>query len=338
MHGRGTLTSETRLLVELSGEQPNLAISEALGGLKGLGQRPGEVVYEPRFLTFRAHVSPEALAGRLALARYMGEVLLSGTVEDVISKASGVDMGGRRFRVRARDYTGRRIKPSLEASIGGALAFTGKVDLETPEVDLRAVVSRRAYLYLLQAEVDRSSFEFRKPENRPFFLPVSLHPRFARALVNLTGVRRGQVLLDPFCGTGGILMEAALVGARAVGSDVRSEVVEGCADNLEAFGLEAELFDSDVGDVPQRLEPVDAIATDPPYGRAAGTMRENVTSLMERAFRAFQRALKQGGRLAICLPELKLLDIGRRYLRLVEWHSLPVHRSLTRHFAVFEKA
>jgi tRNA (guanine10-N2)-dimethyltransferase len=185
--------------------------------------------------------------------------------------------------------------------------------------------------------VDRSSYEARRPENRPFFLPVGLHPRLARALVNLTGVGRGERLLDPFCGTGGVLMEAALIGAKAVGSDLRSNVVDGCRDNLRAFGLDAEMRACDIGDVPEEISDVDSIATDPPYGKAAATMGEDIPSLMDRAFATFRRVLKPGGRAAVCLPNLGLIDIGRRHLRILEWHSIPVHRSLTRHFAVFER-
>lgn len=328
---------EVQLLVELSGEHPNLAISETLGAVTGLGKYAREIVYEPRFLVFRSAVDPTALGARLAMARRVGEVLLSGSLEEVVRWAARVDLRGRRFGVRARDFSGRHDRMALEESIGGALTATGQVDLDNPEEDLRLLVSRQAYLFRIRAEVDRSSFEVRKPENRPFFLPVSLHPRLARALVNLTGVHPGQTLLDPFCGTGGILMEAALVGARAVGSDVRPDVVEGCGQNLKAFGLEAELFVSDVGDVAGHLESVDAIATDPPYGKAAGTMGENIESLMERAFDIFSRVLRIGGRLAICLPERNLLDLGKNYMKLIEWHGLPVHKSLTRHFAVFER-
>ena len=47
---------------------------------------------------------------------------------------------------------------------------------------------------------------------RPFFRPVSLEPRLARAAVNIAaGVDEGYVV-DPMCGTGGILIESALTG------------------------------------------------------------------------------------------------------------------------------
>ena len=36
----------------------------------------------------------------------------------------------------------------------------------------------------------------------------------------MTFVKRGGRLLDPFCGTGGVLIEAATIGVRACGSDI----------------------------------------------------------------------------------------------------------------------
>ncbi|MCJ2520337.1 MAG: RsmD family RNA methyltransferase [Candidatus Thermoplasmatota archaeon] len=324
-------------LVEFSGEHPNLPISDALGCLRGLGVIPSKVVYERRFLAFRPGVDLRELALRAALGRYVGEVLISGTLEEVRRRTGEVDLRGRSFRLRVVDYTGSVETPSLEAALGGSLASTGRVDLEDPEVDLRLIISEGACLFRVEAVVDRAGFESRKVERRPSFRPVGLHPKFARALVNLTGVSKGETLLDPFSGTGGILLEAALVGARAAGSDVKEDVLEGCRENLHFFGLEADMRVCDVGDIVEEFDRVDAIATDPPYGRAAGTMGERLPRLIERAFEAFRGVLKVSGRVAICLPKLEYIDLGKRYLRLLEWHSLPVHRSLIRHFSVFEK-
>src|SRR5207245_1715269 len=67
--------------------------------------------------------------------------------------------------------------------------------------------------------VDRSRLEATKVANRPFSLPISLHPKFARALVNLARVPMAGTVLDPFCGTGGVLLEAAELGLRGVGID-----------------------------------------------------------------------------------------------------------------------
>ena len=52
-------------------------------------------------------------------------------------------------------------------------------------------------------------------------------PRMARALVNISLVNPGEWLFDPFCGTGGILIEASDVGAVAAGGDMDRVMVTG---------------------------------------------------------------------------------------------------------------
>lgn len=331
------MSGRQEYLVELSGEHPNLPISEVLGALKGIRAEALDLLYEPRLLRFVSELEPADLASRLALARYVSVVHASGDLLAIRRACEAMDLEGRTFRLRIHDFTDRHDKPSLEAELGGLLTRTGTANLDQPQIDLRAVISHGVYLAEVMAAIDRTSFEMRRADRRPFFRPVSLHPRLARALVNLTGVSKGERLLDPFCGTGGILLEAGLIGARPIGCDVRADIVEGCRENLEAFGLKAELHVCDIGDVPEQVGQVDAVATDPPYGKAASTLGESLPELTDRSFKAITAVLKDGGRAAICLSRPEFLGLGKRYLRLVEWHALPVHRTLTRYFSVFQK-
>ncbi len=76
------------------------------------------------------------------------------------------------------------------------------------------------------------------PRINLFFHPGVLMPRVARALANLSGIKPGELFLDPFCGTAGILIEAGLMGARVIGVDAQEKLVEGARMNLEAFKLD----------------------------------------------------------------------------------------------------
>lgn len=329
--------SETHLsVVEVSGEHPNLPMAEVFSVLRGMGESPTDVWVEPRAVVFRAAVSLPKLVSRLAFARYAGEAILWGPLEEIHDRLPSLDMQGKRFRLRVVDHPDRSSR-DLEARLGARLTATGRVDLETPEVDLRLIQGRRAHLYAVSAQVRRGDFDARAARHRPFTRPIVLHPRFARALVNLTGVSPGGVLLDPFCGTGGILMEAFLVGARAVGADLRADVIEGCRRNLVHLGMDVDLHVGDVGEVSSAVNRVDAIATDPPYGKGATTRGEDLADLLQRAFRAFDEVLVPGGRVAITLPDPDLMELGRRYFDLLEWHKVRVHRSLDRYFCLFQR-
>ncbi|MFQ5908713.1 MAG: RsmD family RNA methyltransferase [Thermoplasmata archaeon] len=321
-------------VVEVSGEHPNLPVSEVLASVRAMGHATREVWHEPRFVTFQSGADLPTLVSRLAFGRYGGKALLQGRLEDIEAQLPSLDLRAKGFRLRVADGL-QGGAGSLEARLGGALAATGRVDLEDPEVDLRVVGGERVFLYEVAARVDRAGFEARAARNRPFARPVVLHPRFARALVNLTRVRAGDTLLDPFCGTGGVLMEASLVGARSVGADLQEVVIDGCRRNLNHFGMRADLHATDVGKIAQQVDEVNAIATDPPYGRGATTRGEDLSALLQRAFEVFAGILRPGGRLAIALPDPEFMELGRRHFTLVEWHKVRVHRSLDRYFCLF---
>ena len=182
------------------------------------------------------------IASRLALTHRLGRYLGSCRLEDTVDLAGKLDLPPGTPRGTGSSGTrryGREVDLGswLTIKVGGVVAKGRKVDLTRPEVELRMFVSDRVHFFLGEAEMDRCQFEQRKVAERPFFSPISLHPKFARALVNMTLVKRGDRLLDPFCGTGGVLIEAASIGVRACGSDISPEMVDGCIQNMEHFGL-----------------------------------------------------------------------------------------------------
>lgn len=60
-----------------------------------------------------------------------------------------------------------------------------------------------------------------------------LPPKLARIMVNLAQLEQGEILWDPFCGSGTILVEAALLGYNVLGSDIDAEAVEAAQQNIE---------------------------------------------------------------------------------------------------------
>lgn len=324
-----------RAFIELSGEHPTLPRAEALAAMAAERVEIRSVTFGAQVLRLDAVGPVERAAHRLGLAHIVCEEIVHGDLDGIRAFARDTDLGGKTFRVRARGV-GVAIDPrEIEGVLGGDLARGGRVDLEQPSLDLRLLVGDEYVLGRVLHRIDRSRLESTKVARRPFSLPISLHPKFARALVNLARIPMGGTVLDPFCGTGGILLEAADVGLRPIGTDRDPRMVRGARMSLRRMAGQADLVTSDAGALPFRRGSVHGIATDPPYGRAASTRGEPVDRLYTRAFRAFADLLPPGGHLAIVLPDRARIDAGADVLDLIESHALRVHRSLVRHFCVF---
>ncbi len=325
---------------ELSGEHPTLPQAEAYGCcaaecdyFKFTTSGPGYAIFgfEPSAL--------KSIASRLALTHRLGRYLGSCPPAEVEHLARGLELPDGSIAVRVKRYQENHLDVDagkLAAQVGGVVAKGKKVDLERPEVELRMFVSERVHFFLSEAEIDRGQFEKRKVAERPFFSPISLHPKFARALVNMTFVKRGEKLLDPFCGTGGVLIEAASIGVKAYGSDISPEMIEGCIQNMEHFGLPFEKMEvADIGDIAEVIGPVDTVATDPPYGRATSTNKEPLGELYARSLPSIATVLERGSRVGIVLP--RTCPEEREGLELVHHHSQKVHRSLSRNYCILRK-
>ncbi len=211
------------------------------------------------------------------------------------------------------------------------------VDLENPVVMFRLVLTEDKCVFgRLIESVDRGQYEVRRPQQRPFFHPGVLLPRFARALVNISSLSDG-ILLDPFCGTGGILIEAALIGAQCVGIDVQQKMVLGTGFNLKYYDMGGMLIVGDACETPLKSEKVDAVVTDLPYGKSALIQARSLEHLYHDSLREIYRVLKKNKKAVIVsqIPLDKLADEVGFIVR--ERHQQRVHRSLTRQIIVLQK-
>ena len=327
-----------RTFIELSGEHPTLPRAEALAAMAAERIEIRSVSFGPQLLRLDTVGPIERAASRLGLAHVVCEEVAAGDLDSIRAAARDEDLAGRTFRVRARGLGIDVDTAAIEGSLGADFGRTGRVDLEQPILDFRLLVAETCLLGRVLHRVDRSRLESTKVAHRPFSLPISLHPKFARALLNLARIPIGGTVLDPFCGTGGILLEASQMGLRGIGTDTQRAMILGARTSLRREAAVAGLAVADAGRLPVRAGSVLGIATDPPYGRAASTRGERIDRLYARAFESFADLLPRGGHAAVVMPQEALIKIGSESLEFVEDHALRVHRSLVRHFCVFVRA
>ncbi|MEM3852340.1 MAG: methyltransferase domain-containing protein [Methanomassiliicoccales archaeon] len=327
------------LIVELSLEHrelPFLEVSEVASSLGDAIERSGSWTALVRSERNAPHLD---YCNRMALAGSVSSLLFADKDLEHIKDAlhtTDLPAGAYAVRVSARDRETRKVAPVIEREMGSVIADRVSFNLKSPDRVIRIIRDGDWYCCLQMCCVDRRGFAGRHGNKRPFNLPVSLHPRLARALLNLCHVGSGTRLLDPFCGTGGILIEGALLGSAAIGADIDARMIRGATLNLSSLGLlsACTLYNMDAGDI-VKLGTFDAVVTDPPYGRSS-FRTEPISSLYARAFAAISSVLREGGRLGIVLPDMSLLPRSQE-LRCLYHAEVKVHASLTRHFLVFEK-
>lgn len=147
---------------------------------------------------------------------------------------------------------------------------------------------------------------------RPYQRRVALGANVAHAMLRLAARERPpQAVLDPCCGTGTILLEAANMfpQARLIGSDSDPRSVIGAGENLAHYKLEERgtTCQADCRELATLAAhgPVDAIVTNPPFGRRLGQRID---------FRRFYRELLAGARDLIAERGRLILLADRRGL------------------------
>ncbi|HLG24173.1 MAG TPA: methyltransferase domain-containing protein [Candidatus Nanoarchaeia archaeon] len=139
-----------------------------------------------------------------------------------------------------------------------------KVDLEKPKTHIGFFFfGKKVYCGLLIKEI-KGDFDSRKAHKRPFNHPGSLHPKAARALINISEIKGNEKILDPFCGTGGFLIEASLMGISSKGYDIDKSLIEGCRENLKFFNIINSRVES--RNALKLAEKADYVVSDLPYG------------------------------------------------------------------------
>ena len=189
------------------------------------------------------------------------------------------------YAVRAENLTENEFnKEEIESDIGERISgLTNEVDLENPDTVVKVYnTEERLVIGKVVEDINRGLFMERSNEKRPFSSPISMDPILARVLVNLSEVSAGESVLDPFCGTGGVLIEAGLCGILPKGLDIQEKMVSGTQKNLENYGiLNHDIKQGDISEVDDIFDGYDVIITDLPYGKASQEENEAVDKFLE---------------------------------------------------------
>ncbi|MHA1304643.1 MAG: TRM11 family SAM-dependent methyltransferase, partial [Candidatus Heimdallarchaeaceae archaeon] len=152
-------------------------------------------------------------------------------------------------------------------------------------------------------------------------------------------IKVGETFYDPFCGSGGLLLESSIIGAHTLGSDLDYRAVRSSVINMRSLGARNySLFIGDSRFLP--VKKVDAIATDPPYAIQSSTHGKTIKDLAFEFLSETQKILKNEGYIVFCLPkkhEPEKIVEKIQGLKIQKIIDTRIHRSLTRRILVMVK-
>ena len=190
------------------------------------------------------------------------------TLDALCAQVAALTIDSDRFRVEYLSLWPQNPLPKPHVVLAVADAIQAYPDLNAPQ-----------HRFLVAAQADHLWFgeilaeparDYRGHDAKPYRTSSSLSARLARALVNLVAPP-AQSILDPFCGTGSILLEAGALGLQPFGLDNNIKMVGMTRRNLAHFGYAAQV---ELGDARACTQSADAIVTDLPYGRLLQQDRE----------------------------------------------------------------
>lgn len=151
--------------------------------------------------------------------------------------------------------------------------------------------------------------------NRDAFVGM-LPPKLAQQMLNLAGAQPNETILDPFCGTGVVLQEAALQGCRVYGTDLNEKMVRFTRDNLvwlkETYNINFDVF-YEVGDATNATwrPPIDHVVCETYLGQPLSGLPKpdklaeimgNCNKITELFLKNIRPQLKPGSRHCLAVP------------------------------------
>ena len=147
-------------------------------------------------------------------------------------------------------------------------------------------------------------------------------------MILLTEPGENDTFLDPMCGSGTLLAERMLAGGygQVLGGDSDARAVEAARQNLAGLGKGWRVARWDAKRLPLETASVDAVATNPPFGKQIGS-RQEIEQLYPAFIAEVARVLKSGGRVVILSSQYELIKEavrGQPELQIVRGYSVAV--------------
>ena len=263
----------------------------ALAHVKGLGYGP-DALRVIHSATLNSNVTSALNIWRRTHAREQP------TTWRVVSQMSGT------HDFRRRD-AGRAVSNALERAMPRAIRHVDdNADLEV-------------WLWLNGSEMliglRLSDATMRHRSYKQEHVPASLRPTIGAAMSLLSRPTPQDIVFDPMCGAGTIIIERGLLAPfdRLIGSDISEEAVAMARRNARTAGIMASWRDWDARSLPLDGASVTRLITNLPFGKQIGTPEET-GELYGAVIQEFGRVLTPDGLMVTLTSQDRLWDMTLR--------------------------
>jgi 23S rRNA G2445 N2-methylase RlmL len=176
--------------------------------------------------------------------------------------------------------------------------YKKKVDLENYDLNIRFdLVGKFGYVGLQLT--DDSLY---KRYTKPFNHIAAIKSTIAYAMIVLSGIEKGEVMLDPMCGSGTIPMEVASLfktKVKIIAGDIDERCVKGSIKNAMLNNLDKyiEFRKIDATKLEDYVSSVNKIITNPPYG--VRIEKKNLKDFYKRFLLSSANVLDDEGKITI---------------------------------------
>lgn len=230
-----------------------------------------------------------------------------------------------------------RLIPNESPALSTATSHHNKLGLSDNKVELLIVRNNQGKVVIAESLGSQNITAYAKRDQgrpkRDAFVGM-LPPKLAQIMINLAvgdDTSGALSLLDPFCGTGVILQEAALAGHSVYGSDLSQKMIDFSTQNLawlaksHRTNVTSRLEQGDAMDHIWRL-PIDAVACEtylgqpfsaPPSPAKLREVRGNCNHIISQFLKNIATQIKPGTPLCVAVPAWRGVDGSFTHLPLI---------------------
>ncbi|MCD4771739.1 hypothetical protein K8R30_04995 [archaeon] len=320
------------------GRNPELSRQEILEFLKARNRIHKEIFFQDNLLIIETNEGERFSIQEFGGVMHLGEITFEGNSEELreylekneiipSDKFSYATFGNQDTQILKEKFKSEKKKASQKHG-RKLLAFQDGHKQENPKADFYIflhAIENTVYLSIATQTYDPKEVKKRdmqKPIRREI---LAISPRLSKILINLSGAKPHDRLLDPFCGVGGILSEALIKKINVYGIDKDKQATIDAETNIKWLTQNYKIQNKyKIENNDSRRAPdlqFSAIATETPLGKPlrkkpsdnqAKQIIQNFEAYIIPILRQLKKVKKSQAKIAITFPVIRNLHVDAR--------------------------